>query len=120
MPIVTVNSISFSKANGGITDVTYEYTIDCNQGECNKETYALTVSLVGVDQWWDDDLGGSMDLHKFTCTGKCPVTITRTFPVSTKVLDEDWGEDEIKLVLWVSDGSGLPTSASITSTGNRF
>ncbi len=121
MASVTVNSISFAKGKAGITNVTYEYTINCDgEDECTEKAYALTVSLIGDDKWYDDDLGGSMDLHTFTCDGSCPKTVSRTFPVSTKVLDEDWGDDEVKLVLWVSDGAGLPSSGSITSTGNYF
>jgi hypothetical protein len=39
------------------------------------------------------------------------------FPVATHVVDEDWGPDDIDLVLWVSDGRTLPTSGRALASG---
>ena len=113
MATVTVRSISFLDGKAGVTNVHYDYTIDCTEAECDAgATLALTVSLTGVDKWYNDNLGGSMDLHTVTCErnseGVCSVSGARTFPVATHVLDEDWGEDEIRLTLWAGDGNGLP------------
>ena len=125
MATITVNSNSISTAAGaaGVTNVTYEYTVTCDRQECENEvTLAMCVSLTGLDKWHNDTLGGSMDLHLFTCEenedGVCTKTVTRTFPVATHVLNEDWGDDEVQLTLWGNDGVGLPDSGSGEFTGD--
>lgn len=120
MASVTVTFISATPRNdgSGITDITYEYTINCSEEEYQNDTpLAVCVTLIGDDKWYDDTLGGSMDLHPVDCS-QGSVSGQRTFPVDTDLLDEDWGDDEIILRLWASDGSSPSASADTSFTGD--
>ena len=72
----------------------------------------------------NDSLAIGMDPHTSSCGGEpCVATSTRTFLVASKILDEDWFKDEIRIDLHVQapDCMGDTTTTTFSSstvTGN--
>ena len=123
MPTVSVTIKSINPKPGRIHEVTYEYTVQCNDDECARPaSFELEVELTGADSFSpDDQLAKAIDSHTVTCDpDTCQITGPRSFPVATKLLDEDWGKDEIRLDLHMMDSltQNTGTYPSAEFTGN--
>ncbi len=105
MANVVVNIVSIEPKPGRVHEVTYEYTITLNDEECaRKASFNLEVELTGVDIRFDDQLGTAIDKHTVNpLPDVCEIKGTKSFPAATNVLNEDWGDDEIRIDLHVTD-----------------
>lgn len=119
MPTLSVNSVTITKGKAGVSTVEYNYTVQCTDEECEDDTvFALTSALVGVDPYFNDAIGFGFDPHPYVCPDDCSAQIfNRKFPVATRLVNEDYGKDEVKFTLSITDGNSLPTQADFTVAG---
>lgn len=99
VPTLTVTIDKIQKAPGGIHHIVYTYTLQCTEEECAvNSSFKFDVNVTGADQWIDDSLAKDVDSFTVPCGENCQaVEGTRSFPIDTTKLNEDWGRDEIRL-----------------------
>ena len=121
MATITVGTVTFAPAPGGVSWVNYNYTLQCTDQECALPAgFNMNVSFTGIDKWINDDLATRLDPHVTNCPANCSANISRSFPVASSELNEDWGQDEVRLNLHSrpTTGGAASTSSSGTVTGN--
>lgn len=97
--------------------ISYGYTLTFDVAEAEQAdepmSFRISVDVLGDDLLKDDELALDVDSHAVV-TGEHevqPITMERAFVVGQALLDEDIGEDEIKLRIVVRDDTGVLTSA---------
>ena len=121
MPPVSI--LSIEPKPGRLHEVTYEYEIRCSDDECATGTsFTIAVDLTGADSGItlaDDALATGIDSHTVVCNelSGCVMSGTRSFPAASDTLDEDYGRDEIRIDLQVTN---LTTSATATVSSGEF
>jgi len=106
-----------------VVRVGYAYTLS-NPGEPGvKEPSAPFVGeidIFGDDLLSDDLLAKGVDQHEFDCAPGSETRIERRLIVAQAVLDEDIGDDEIKLRIRVSRDKDAPLSAFTPIVKGKF
>ena len=88
--------------------IIYEYTLNCSGVECDEaQPWQVSVDILGDDVLVDDKLALDADAHGVVCR-RLPggVHMVRKFVVGQSLLDEDVGDDEIKLTIRVRNEQG--------------
>jgi hypothetical protein len=97
--------------------ISYGYTLSLNPDEAAEAdeplTYRVSVDVLGDDLLKDDELALDVDSHAVVMGEQepQPITMERAFMVGQDLLDEDIGDDEIKLRIVVRDDTGELASA---------
>ena len=64
--------------------------------------FRVSVDIVGDDLIRDDLLASAVDAHDVSCAPGDQLTVERSLLVGQSLLDEDIGDDEIKVIIKVS------------------
>ncbi len=85
--------------------IIYQYTLNCSGAECDEEKpWQVSVDILGDDVVVDDKLAVDADAHGVVCRRQPGgLRMVRKFVVGQSLLDEDLGDDEIKLTIRVRD-----------------
>jgi hypothetical protein len=106
-----------------VVEVTYAYSLH-NRSEAGTKDpgtpFWCTVDILGEDIFTDDLLAVNIDAHSTHCEPDTTERVERCFIVAQGVLDEDIGDDEIKLRLRVgrTDPRADPLTDQKTPTPN--
>lgn len=109
--------------------ISYGYTLSFGAQETDEAkeadeptSYRISVDVLGDDLLKDDDLALDVDSHSVVVEehGERPIEMERAFVVGQALLDEDLGDDEIKLRIVVRDDAGELTSAMTDVIRGRF
>ena len=103
-----------------VVEVVYAYSLH-NRLEAGVKDpgtpFWCTVDILGEDVFTDDLLAVDIDAHSTVCEPDTTERIERRFIVAQGVLDEDIGDDEIKLRLRVSRTDPRADNAITTPNG---
>lgn len=80
----------------------YDLTHPGPSGQAADAPFVGTIDILGDDLIHDDLLATAVDAHEFDCAPGDTVTIERSFLVGQSLLDEDIGDDEIKVTIKIS------------------
>lgn len=97
-----------------IVGVAYGYALSFEPGELEEPaSFRVSVDILGEDLLRDEKLAVDVDSHVVTAEEQDlgPIEVEREFCVGQSLLDEDIGEDEIKLRIVVRDDEGEVASA---------
>ena len=106
--------------------ISYGYTLSLSAEEAAEPdepiSYRISVDVLGDDLLKDDELALDVDSHSVVTDEQepQPIEIERAFVVGQALLDEDLGDDEIKLRIVVRDDAGELTSAMTDVIRGRF
>lgn len=106
--------------------ISYGYTLSFSSEEAAKAdepiSYRISVDVLGDDLLKDDELVLDVDSHSVVADEEDvqPIEMERAFVVGQALLDEDVGDDEIKLRIVVRDDTGELTSAMTDVIRGRF
>lgn len=93
----------------------YAYTLTPSAEECRRgTTFDVSVDILGHDVLRDKVLVSGVDEHRIECeagTPRRPIPGRRELIVGQQLLDEDIGEDEIKLRVIATPDQGEQASA---------
>lgn len=88
-----------------LVELTYAYRLVCNDVERERNaSFEISVDVLGHDPVRDDLLAERLDTHIVEAAG--PIEVERTLLVGQGMLDEDVGDDEIKLRVRVRNEAG--------------
>ena len=107
----------------GVVIVSYAYTLanTAEPGSKDPETpFNVEIDILGDDLIMDDLLAKSVDRHSIDCAVGATVQGTRTLTVAQSLLDEDIGDDEIKLILRVQRDSEALVEATTPIVKGKF
>jgi hypothetical protein len=121
MPNLTHIKLTLSQAAEQVklktVGISYGYTLSFDADEAAEadepKSYRISVDVLGDDLIKDDELALDVDSHSVV-TGERdvhPIEMERAFVVGQELLNEDVGDDEIKLRIVVRDDTGELTSA---------
>lgn len=115
-----------------VVDVGYSYTltnpVDASISTGEKDSaitaFIVEIDIIGDDVLSDDLLARAVDQHKIICPEGASVATSRQLTVAQGLLDEDVGDDEIKLVVRVtrdnrSDSDSADSNADTTAASNK-
>lgn len=94
--------------------ISYGYTLSFEADEVTQpESFEVSVDVLGDDLLKDDELALGVDSHVISVDEQevGPVQTQRSFAVGQQLLDEDVGEDEIKLRVALRNDTGELASA---------
>lgn len=124
MPNLTRIKLTLSQAAEQVklktVGISYGYTLSFSSDEANEiaeadepRSYRVSVDVLGDDLLKDDELALDVDSHAVVISqgDAQPIATERAFVVGQALLDEDLGDDEIKLRIVVRDDTGELTSA---------
>ncbi|MEM7220543.1 MAG: hypothetical protein AAF515_19435 [Pseudomonadota bacterium] len=98
-----------------IVHVGYGYTLtrdaDCDLPE---EGLEVSIDILGDDLISDDLLARDIDRHVVACRAGATTSQQRRLVVAQALLDEDIGDDEIKLRISAHDASGTRLATAMT------
>lgn len=106
--------------------ISYGYTLSISSEEAAEAdepiSYRISVDVLGDDLLKDDELALDVDSHSVVADEQevQPIEMERAFVVGQALLDEDVGDDEIKLRIVVRDDAGELTSAMTDVIRGRF
>jgi hypothetical protein len=112
--------------------ISYGYTLSVSSEEAAEAaeaaeadepiSYRISVDVLGDDLLTDDELALDVDSHSVVADEQemQPIEMERAFVVGQALLDEDVGDDEIKLRIVVRDDTGELTSAMTDVIRGRF
>jgi hypothetical protein len=106
--------------------ISYGYTLSVSSEEAAEAdepiSYRISVDVLGDDLLKDDELALDVDSHSVVADEQevQPIEMERAFVVGQALLDEDVGDDEIKLRIVVRDDTGELTSAMTDVIRGRF
>jgi len=81
----------------------YELTHSVDPGaQGSTHPFQVDIDIIGDDVLSDDILASRVDAHEVNCPVDATVAISRQFTVAQGVLDEDVGDDEIKVRIRVT------------------
>jgi hypothetical protein len=106
--------------------ISYGYTLSLSSEEVAEAeepiSYRISVDVLGDDLLKDDELALDVDSHSVVADEQevQPIEMERAFVVGQALLDEDVGDDEIKLRIVVRDDTGELTSAMTDVIRGRF
>ena len=106
--------------------ISYGYTLSVSSEDAAEAdepiSYRISVDVLGDDLLTDDELALDVDSHSVVADEQevQPIEMERAFVVGQALLDEDVGDDEIKLRIVVRDDTGELTSAMTDVIRGRF
>ena len=103
--------------------ISYGYTISFTPEELEDAAgYRVSVDVLGDDLVRDDELALDVDSHGVLpdVPDGSPIDVERDLMVGQALLDEDLGEDEIKLRIVVRDDAGEVASAMTDVIRGKF
>ena len=106
--------------------ISYGYTLSLDADDevdaDEPTTYRVSVDVLGDDLLKDDELAVDVDSHAVVMSDQeaQPVTMERAFMVGQQLLDEDIGDDEIKLRIVVRDDTGELASVMTDIIRGKF
>ncbi len=106
--------------------ISYGYTLSVSSEEAagadEPISYRISVDVLGDDLLKDEELALDVDSHSVVADEQevQPIEMERAFVVGQALLDEDVGDDEIKLRIVVRDDTGELTSAMTDVIRGRF
>lgn len=83
-----------------VVEVGYAYTLSYETDPGRKASavpFNVEIDILGDDLLSDDLLAAAVDQHSVDCPADSSVRVARTLTVAQGLLDEDIGDDEIKL-----------------------
>lgn len=105
-----------------VVEVIYAYSLR-NRSEAGVKDpgtpFWCTLDILGEDVFTDDLLAVDIDAHSTVCEPDTTERVERRFIVAQGVLDEDIGDDEIKLRLRVSRTDPRADQASLSRDGRN-
>ncbi len=102
-----------------VVDVSYSYTLTnrTTQTPTDPNTpFQVEIDILGDDVLTDDLLARAVDSHSIECPPGAKVTNSRSITVAQGLLDEDMGDDEIKLTIRVQRGTKGSTEPAVEAT----
>jgi hypothetical protein len=104
----------------GLVAVRYGYRLVCHPVEIERaHSFEMSVDLLGHDLVRDDLLAERLDTH-IVEAGPEPIVVERALLVGQALLDEDIGDDEIKLRVRARAESGDVVEAVTPIVHGRF
>lgn len=106
-----------------VVRVGYAYLLKNNGEPGVKDSaapFVTQIDILGDDILTDDLLAEGVDRHELHCEAGAECQVTRGFMVAQGVLDEDIGDDEIKLRIRVSRGNESPVTALTPIVKGKF
>ena len=102
-----------------LVELTYGYRLVCNDVERERlASFEISVDVLGHDPVRDDLLAERLDTHIVEAAG--PLDVERTLLLGQGLLDEDVGDDEIKLRVRVRTEAGDVVEALTPILHGRF
>ncbi len=105
-----------------VVKLSYSYTLaqpDTPQRR-TPPPYLISIDILGDDLLVDDVLARRIDRHELRCEPGEQVSIERTLTVAQALLDEDIGDDEIKLKIQVQLDDTLIVEAFTPIVRGKF
>lgn len=106
-----------------IVGVGYGYAVSFEPGELEEPaSFRVSVDILGDDLLKDEKLAVDVDSHVITAEEQDlgPIEMERSFNVGQSLLNEDIGEDEIKLRIVVRNDDGEVVSATTDVIKGNF
>jgi hypothetical protein len=102
-----------------LVELTYGYRLVCTDVERERgASFEVSVDVLGHDPLRDDLLAERLDMHILEAAG--PDGVERTLLLGSALLDEDVGDDEIKLRIRARDTAGDVVEAMTPIVHGRF
>lgn len=106
-----------------VVKIGYSYVLGNTADPSTKDPatpFEVTIDILGDDVLTDDLLASSVDAHNLLCPPGEAVSVQREFTVAQGLLDEDIGDDEIKLTIRVHRDSEAPVEATTPIVKGKF
>jgi len=108
------------QARLSLVEITYGYCLACSDVEIERNLcFEVSVDVLGDDLVRDDLLVEGLDKHLVEA-GAQPIELTRKILLGQALLDEDVGDDEIKLRIRARCETGDEASAMTEVVHGRF
>ena len=103
-----------------LIELTYGYSLACSDVEIERNLcFEISVDVIGDDVVRDDVLVEGLDKHLVEA-GAQPIELTRRILIGQALLDEDVGDDEIKLRIRARCETGDETIGETAVVHGRF
>ncbi len=106
-----------------VVDVGYSYTLKNTtdpQLKSADNPFDVEIDILGDDVLIDDILARAVDRHSVQCEASTTQRVKRSLIVAQEVLNEDLGDDEIKLRVRVSRSEQMLVAAVTPVVGGKF
>lgn len=107
----------------GVVHLSYAYTLVNAGNAASKDpgqSFAAEIDILGDDVITDDLQALAVDLHTVDCAAGDETRVERSLMVAQAVLDEDIGDDEIKLRIRVSRDTEATVQAITPIVKGKF